>query len=172
MSGKSEFKLRELVRLHHRSLVRFVSGIVRNADTAEDIAQDVYLKFSARQPDQASIEYPRTYLFTAARNAALDHTDRVRVEQQYRQHRDDLHVVPSEEPAPDASVHSSQRLQIMADALNELPAACREAFMLNKLHGLDHREIAARLGISVSMVEKHMMRALCHCRDRFRDRGE
>ena len=49
--------------------------------------------------------------------------------------------------------------------LNELPIACRTAFIMNKVEGHSHREIAETLGISVSMVEKHMLRALCHCRD-------
>lgn len=49
--------------------------------------------------------------------------------------------------------------------LNELPVACRTAFIMNKVEGLSHREIAETLGISVSMVEKHMLRALSHCRD-------
>ncbi|MFC4309121.1 RNA polymerase sigma factor [Steroidobacter flavus] len=169
MSNEGGFKLRELVRLHHRHLVRFVSAIVGNAQTAEDIAQDVYLKFSTRNVDATTVDYPKTYLFTAARNAAIDHTERLRTEQRHREWREDLSKVVSLAPTPEAQIHSQQRLQRMATALNELPAACREAFVLNKLQGLDHRVIAQRLGISVSMVEKHVMRALGHCRDRLRE---
>ena len=53
-------------------------------------------------------------------------------------------------------------------ALSELPAACRECFLLRKLDGLSHLEIADRLEISRSMVEKHMVRALLHCRSLMR----
>lgn len=169
MLDESEFNLRELVRLHHRHLVRFVSGMVGNAQTAEDITQDVYLKFSSRNAHATSVAYPKTYLFTAVRNAAIDHAERLRTEQRHREWREDLTEIASSAPTPEAHIHSHQRLQRMAMALNELPAACREAFVLNKLQGLDHRTIAQRLGISVSMVEKHMMRALGHCRDRLRE---
>lgn len=170
MSGSTEFKLADLVRQHHRSLVRFLLGIVRNRATAEDIAQDVYAKFSAREPSTMAVDYPKTYLFTAARNAALDHAERASSERKYRDEGGEAHSrIPSPEPTPEAHAESDQRLRIMATALNELPAACREAFVLNKLHGLDHRSIAQRLGVSVSMVEKHVMRAMCHCRDRLRE---
>ncbi|MEJ0037946.1 MAG: sigma-70 family RNA polymerase sigma factor [Gammaproteobacteria bacterium] len=170
MSDDGDFKLGDLVRRHHRGLVRFVSGIVRSRHAAEDIMHDVYVKFSRGGVDTGAIEQPKIYLFRAARNAALDHAERQRVEWKHRERRDvqDLLDVPSPEPQPDAHVDSRQRIQLMADALNELPAACREAFVLNKLQGLDHRTIAARLGVSVSMVEKHIMRAMSHCRDRLR----
>jgi len=48
VSGRNRLKLGELVRLHHRSLVRFVSGIVGSAETAEDITHDVYVKETVR----------------------------------------------------------------------------------------------------------------------------
>ena len=53
-------------------------------------------------------------------------------------------------------------------ALSELPAACRECFLLRKLDGLSHLEIADRLGVSRSMVEKHIVNAMKHCRIRIR----
>lgn len=55
---------------------------------------------------------------------------------------------------------------MLADALDELPAACRTAFLLNRVDGVKHRDIAHKIGISVSMVEKHIVRAFIHCRTR------
>ncbi|MEN1395628.1 sigma factor-like helix-turn-helix DNA-binding protein, partial [Pseudomonas aeruginosa] len=49
-------------------------------------------------------------------------------------------------------------------ALNELPPLCRESFLLRKLEGLSHNEIAAHLNISRSLVEKHIVNAMRHCR--------
>jgi RNA polymerase sigma-70 factor (ECF subfamily) len=42
---------------------------------------------------------------------------------------------------------------------------------MNKIEGRSHREIAEQLGVSISMVEKHIIRALIHCRDLMRDDG-
>jgi len=47
--------------------------------------------------------------------------------------------------------------------LNELPPACRDAFLLNRLYDCTHAEIADRLGISTKTVQRHIERALLHC---------
>ena len=62
----------------------------------------------------------------------------------------------------------NQRLDLLQRALAELPAACRDCFLLRKLEGLSHPEIAERLGVSRSMVEKHIVNAMKHCRVRLR----
>lgn len=155
-----------MFRLYHRELVRFVARIVGSPDTAEEIAQETYLRVSRRGPLAAAIDHPKTYLFAAARNTAMDHAAR----QRPSWHEcDQVEAVADGEPLADAVVHHRRRLARMAEALNELPAPCRRAFVLNKLHGLGHAAIARDLGVSVSMVEKHIMRAMAHCRDRLRE---
>jgi RNA polymerase sigma-70 factor (ECF subfamily) len=62
-----------------------------------------------------------------------------------------------------------QRLDMLKRALAELSPLCRDSFMLRKLEGLSHPEIAERLGISRSLVEKHIVNAMKHCRLRLRD---
>jgi RNA polymerase sigma-70 factor (ECF subfamily) len=54
-------------------------------------------------------------------------------------------------------------LNSVAAALQELPAQCREAFLLNRLEGLTHSEIAERLGVSTKTVQRHIERALRRC---------
>ncbi|MOA65525.1 putative RNA polymerase sigma factor FecI [compost metagenome] len=61
-----------------------------------------------------------------------------------------------------------QRLELMQRALGELSKPCRDSFLLRKLEGLSHQEIAERLGISRSLVEKHIVNAMKHCRVRIR----
>jgi RNA polymerase sigma-70 factor (ECF subfamily) len=50
--------------------------------------------------------------------------------------------------------------------IEAMPPKCRESFVLNQIHGLDAAPIAARLGITESMVRKYVVRALLHCRER------
>ena len=52
----------------------------------------------------------------------------------------------------------------MAKAIEQLPNRCQQVFILSRLHGLANGEIAELLGISRNMVEKHIIRALLHCR--------
>lgn len=160
--------LSELFRLHHRELVRFATRLVGNRDNGEEIAQDAYMRIAGRGLHAGAIDYPKTYLFTAARNAAIDFTARQRNEWSHRVDIEDLDTLASANDGL-VSFEHRQRLARLAIALNELPPACRRTFIMNKIEGRSHQEIARALAISISMVEKHMMRALAHCRDILRD---
>ncbi|WP_182084020.1 sigma-70 family RNA polymerase sigma factor [Aureimonas sp. ME7] len=159
--------LADLYRRHHRELVRYTTRLVGDRSDGEDVAQNAYLRLAARQAETA-IERPRNYLFTAARTAAFDFSARQHAEWLTRVDWEDAaERVAGEDPAE--AFERRERILRLALVLNELPNSCRTAFVLNKIEGLTHREIAGRLGISVSMVEKHIMRALVHCRDVARD---
>ncbi|MEG7168242.1 pyoverdine signaling pathway sigma factor FpvI, partial [Pseudomonas aeruginosa] len=84
-----------------------------------------------------------------------------------------LEVLDDEEglasPSPQTVVDQGQRLDNLQRALAELPAICRSSFLLRKLDGLSHSQIAEHLNISRSLVEKHIVNAMKHCRVRMRE---
>jgi RNA polymerase sigma-70 factor (ECF subfamily) len=65
-------------------------------------------------------------------------------------------------PDAEAVYEARERLARLAAAIAALPPQCRRVFTLHKLHGLSHAEVATRLNISRSAVEKHMSAALKH----------
>jgi RNA polymerase sigma factor (sigma-70 family) len=145
-------------------LIRFLTRILGCEEAAREVAQDTYLRlhtFRASTP----IQRPRAYLFMIARNLAFD-----RITRETTARNSIARIVTedclAESLRPDGVVETEQRWRIIADALNELPSACRDAFVMNKLHGMTHSQIATVLGVSRSMVEKHLMRAMSHCRSR------
>ena len=56
----------------------------------------------------------------------------------------------------------------LAAVLDELAPRTREMFLLNRLDGLSYTQLAARYGVTVSAVEKQMMKAIAHLNSRFR----
>lgn len=155
--------LTSLFRRHHYDAVRFATRLVGSRDNGEEIVQNAWVKLCARTAE-TPILHPKTYLFTATRNAAIDFATREYRERKYRVDVDSL----TDADVADDTVRQYElrrQLAIIAISLNELPSPCRKAFVLNKLEGRTHREIAQKLGISVSMVEKHIVRALLHCRN-------
>ncbi len=160
--------LSDLYRRHHRELVRFASRLVGDRDGGEEVVQNAYVKLTARDKAAGVIEKPVHYAMTATRHAAIDLTAKRQSEWLYRV---DFETIDPASLAYDPGHRLEERQKILRLAvfLNELPRDCQTAFLMNKVEGRSHREIAGALGISVSMVEKHMMRALRHCRTMMRD---
>lgn len=82
-------------------------------------------------------------------------------------------MLDAEERFATSSPHTQhdhgQRLELLERALAELSPACRDSFLLRKLEGLTHLQIAQRLCISRALVEKHIVNAMKHCRVRMRE---
>ncbi len=70
---------------------------------------------------------------------------------------------------PMAHTRTIQLLATLKEALQELPLKCCQVFIRHRLEGYSQAEIARKLDISVNMVEKFMIRAARHLRDRLQD---
>lgn len=71
-----------------------------------------------------------------------------------------------EAPGVQAVLESREELQALADAIAELPTQCRRVFTMRKVYSLSPEDIAVRLGLSVSTVEKHLAKGLRYCSDK------
>jgi RNA polymerase sigma-70 factor (ECF subfamily) len=121
------------------------------------------------------IANPRAYLFQMANNLVLDRARERRrraardlswSEQAYVRapgiHTDIQALDPA--PAPEQVMVDEEEQKQLERAIAALPEGARRAFCLHKIDGLSHTEVAARLGISRSGVEKHIAVAMKHLR--------
>ncbi|MGC1331429.1 MAG: sigma-70 family RNA polymerase sigma factor [Pseudomonas sp.] len=149
---------------YYRELVGFLAARLGNRQVAEDVAHDAYVRVLERSGD-TEITHPRAFLYRTALNLVIDGHRRSVLRQ-----AEPLEVLDADErffnPAPQQALDQGQRLDLMRQALEELPQPCRDSFLLRKLEGLSHQEIAERLAISRSLVEKHIVNAMKHCRVR------
>ncbi len=152
---------------YYRELVSFLSARMGSRQAAEDVAHDAYLRVLQRAGSEP-IEHPRAFLYRIALNLIIDHHRRHRARQS-----EPLDVLDVEEGFVSQELQHDlqfdQRLSLMQKALAELSQPCRDSFLLRKLDGLSHQQIADRLGISRSLVEKHIVNAMKHCRVRMRE---
>ncbi len=120
----------------------------RGSTCSGDVAHDAYLRVLERS-SQAQIEHPKAFLYRTALNLAVDEHRRSRVRR-----AEPLEVLDDEEglasPSPQTVVDQGQRLDNLQRALAELPAICRSSFLLRKLDGLSHSQIAEHLNISAA----------------------
>ncbi len=151
---------------YYRELVSFLCVRLGSRQVAEDVAHDAYVRVLERHGEQ-QIEYPRAFLYRTALNLVIDDHRRSQV-----RHNEPLEVLDTDEafrsPAPCQRMDMDRRLELMQQALGELSPGCRDSFLLRKLEGLSHQQIAERLGISRSLVEKNIVNAMKHCRARMR----
>jgi RNA polymerase sigma factor (sigma-70 family) len=125
---------------------------------ADDVAQDACVRVLDRQPH--NVRDPLRYLFRIARNLVIDRR-RKRVRDAALS--DSLAVIEfgSNYPAdPERILAGKQDLERVLAAIACLPPRCREAFMLHRFDGLSYAAIARRMGVSTSMVEKHIAEAM------------
>ncbi|MBX7277376.1 sigma-70 family RNA polymerase sigma factor [Pseudomonas sp. ERGC3:05] len=152
---------------YYRELVCFLNAKLGNRQVAEDVVHDAYVRVLERASD-TPIEQPRAFLYRTALNLVIDGHRRNALRQS-----EPLEVLDSEERfatgSPHASHDQARRLDMLERALAELPVTCRESFLLRKLDGLSHPQIAEHLSISRSLVEKHIVNAMKHCRVRMRE---
>jgi RNA polymerase sigma factor (sigma-70 family) len=150
------------------ALVEFFRRRVAGAAEAEDLAQEVFLRL-LRRGNVAAIEEVRAYLFETASSVLIDRgrRDKARHMSAHRSFQVDEHG--PQDFASDRVCLGRERLDRVSAALLELPQRARTVFILRRLEGFKYSDIARQLGISVSAVEKQMMRAISFLAERVGD---
>jgi RNA polymerase sigma-70 factor (ECF subfamily) len=137
-----------------RDLRSHLRRTLRRDDDADEIAQEAMLRiWNARA--SVSMDGARPLLFRIASNLAID---RLRERQRWR--FTDIAETPAEAVSAEQTLAARQELEIVAAAIAALPDNCRTAFVMSRIDGRKHAEIAAAMGISKSMVEKHVAEAV------------
>jgi RNA polymerase sigma factor (sigma-70 family) len=147
---------------HQGALKRFLGRFLRNTSDVDEIAQESFLRaFSVEK--SRPIEQPKSFLFRIAKHIALT---RLRQKSHqitsYIEDSDGSDVIQLESSAED-EVIAGQALGLHCEAVATLPPQCRQVYLLRKVHGLTHKEIAEHLKIAVSTVEKHLIKGVEQC---------
>lgn len=158
------------VRPHESDLRRYLRAKFSAHLDIDDLIQETYARLLQAR-EQAAMRSPRAYLFTAARNAALDFFRRRKIVAIDGLPELDLLPVCDDQPGVAEAVCHDQELQILAEGIQALPERCRQVLMLRKLHGLSHREIARQLGIAENTVNAQVAIGVLRLRDFLRARG-
>lgn len=152
--------------VHYRELIGAWTRRAGNPHDAEDATHDAILR--VLEADSGALVNPRAYLHRSVQNRLIDSHRQSKV----------LDLVPLHEldegdhpllTDPDAAARTTQLLASLKAGLSELPLKCRQVFLWHRLEGFTQEEIAQKLGISVNMVEKYMIRAARHLRDRMQN---
>lgn len=152
----------ELFRKFYQSLVLFAMRYVDKQDEAEDVVQDLFLAVWEKEEKFFSYNSFRSFLYNSVRNTCLNKLKHRKVEEKFINYS--LKNMDSFQ-SDDYDTLEEEIYRRLFNAINELPARCREIFLLH-LDGKKNEEIAAELRITVLTVKTQKKKALRYLRAR------
>lgn len=166
-AARSQSSADHCVALHarfHRPLQRFFATYRLNADDVDDFTQEVFLRLVGVSRSHA-LRTPDAFVFTLARNLLRDRARRLQTRAAAAAMSLEDADLACGLPTPEQALEQQDRLHHAVFALEGLKPETRRAFYLNRVYGHSYAETALEMGISVSMVEKHLMVAIAVLRD-------
>lgn len=133
--------------------------LVDDADVAEDLVQDAFMKAWIYNENGNEIDNFTSFIYFTVRNTCLKYLR-------------DRHVLLGEDSIPDVGeeeIDTSFRDARIWKAIDKLPEKCREIFLMSKRDGLTNEEIADELGISIKTVKNQMTKAFSRLREALSD---
>jgi len=148
---------------NNKFLKNFLSRYFNEQCDIEDIMQEAYLRAYGAEKIQ-EIKQPKPFLFQIAKNIAINELNKK--SRQLNSYIDDfdLPLVLESETQVENEIEAKQQFGLYCEAVATLPVKCRRIFLLRKVHGLSHKEISQRVGLTVSSVEKYLLKATLTCR--------
>jgi RNA polymerase sigma factor (sigma-70 family) len=150
--------------IHNRFFSPLVSFFKRRGyqtSEAEDGAQEVFVRLSGLESQQ-QIDNPKAYLFRVAASVISDRARKAQVRHENMHVSIDNFDIGGVEPSSERVLIIREELSHLLKALDTMPTRRREMLLLNRLDGLSYSQLAVRYGISISGVEKQMMKAIAH----------
>jgi RNA polymerase sigma-70 factor (ECF subfamily) len=163
----------EHVQPHEPALRAYLSRRFPGLPDHDDLVQEAYVRIlRVENPDR--LTHPKAFLFTTARNAAIDLLRRLRT-QPPNPVTDPEGLVElallDTPPNVIETLERRQRREALLLAMALLPERCREVMLLRYLDGLSGKEIAARMGISLGTVKCHLLKGVRDCARYFEAHG-
>ena len=165
---KAETRLLKAFEQHRSALKRFIARYLNNQHDIEDVAQESFLR-AFRAGLNYDVQQPKSFLFRIAKNVAIS---------QLRLKSRQITEALDEQNHPDAlnsewtledDLMARERLAMQCDAVAALAPQCRRVYILRKVHGMSHKDIAQRLNIHIKTVEKHLYKGIAACDRHVRD---
>lgn len=146
---------------NYNYLCQSIYRFVKDENISKDIVQDAFMKYWQKIHELRITESPKSYLHKACIHQALNFLK----EKERRENRENIYSSETVQfgnssDRPDDQLETSETSQNISQTIDQLPPACRKAFLLSRYEGKSYKEIASLLEISVNTVEKHIGKAL------------
>lgn len=152
----------EHVLPHEPMLRAWLQSRFRSETDFDDILQDAYVRV-LRAHAEGQLQSPKAYLFAIARNLALDRLRRQQVARTDALAGNEALDVLFDDDDVAETVARNQELELLTQAIQQLPDRCRQVFTLRKVYGMAQTDIARKLGISEHTVSAQLTIGVHKC---------
>jgi RNA polymerase sigma-70 factor (ECF subfamily) len=154
-----ELEFKQFFDSYVDGLLRFSLSILNNRELAEEAVSDVFFRIWVHREKIAGIENFKAYLFTSARNIALNYLDKGKREKVVM--LEDIHVpLFINDICPETELITRELKEAIARAIDHLPERCKLIYSLAKIDQLKYKEIAQILNISVKTIDHQLTIAI------------
>lgn len=157
-------------REYGAEVLNFIAKHLDNPSTAEDLTQEVFFR-AQNTAKWKTIEKPRAYLYTVARNLLNDHYRKLKVQHQDKILEFDEKIHGGVAPSEEKRLEARDELRILGAAIRSLPPRARRAFVLNRVYRYSYAEVGRMMNISPRTVENHVAQGLLTCTELMKSHG-
>lgn len=155
----------DLFRCYYQSLCIYARRYLSDMDLAEELVQDIFVKFWEKRNSIQQASTIKTYLYTSVRNRCIDYIRKENVKKKYANEVINNSTITNEpEILPDKEL-----INQIKKAIKQLPKQRRKIFQMNRFYGLKYKEIALKLNLSPKTVENQIGIALKQLRELLKD---
>jgi RNA polymerase sigma-70 factor (ECF subfamily) len=154
--GKVE-KMAVLFEKHHVSLFNFFMRLTGNRNISEDLVQEVFMRMLKYRSTYQGRSKFTLWMYQIARNA---HIDFLRKKKNTLPLDEQWSEPITSEASPDEKLEGGQEVQLMRQALAQLPLKKREVLILSRYQNLKYKEIAELMDCHIGTVKAHVHRAI------------
>ena len=155
-----------MFKQYYNPLCNFASTYVRDRKRAQDVVQDVFAKIWDQRDTLEISQNIKGYLFQAVKNRSLEIVRRDKTESDILSEG----MAQQQDENIEEQARKFMLKERLYNSIRQLPPKCQEIFILNKIDGLNYREIAESKNISIKTVENHIGKAYRKLRELMSDK--
>ena len=152
----------EIYSNHFERLHRFASDFINSKEAANDIVQDIFIELWNNRDRIGDIKSINAYLFRLVKNRCLDYLKHSVHQKNYEEYAvwEFKARVDALSTMADDYVIANEMSDLLRNTVKDLPPRCRKIFLLSRIKGLKHAQIAEILNISENTVSVQLCIAL------------
>ncbi|MDR1557947.1 MAG: RNA polymerase sigma-70 factor [Tannerellaceae bacterium] len=161
--NNSQVALKHLFLHYYPRLLLFASYYISSKDVCEEIVSDTFIAVWNKRKELASVQNLNSYIYTIVKNIAIDYYRKSDKEETIDFSEADYLIKVHADP--ETELISSELMERLNHAIEQLPEKCKMAFKLIRIHNLSYDEVANIMNISKKTLEGHITLAIKRLRE-------